>query len=223
MKCTACSKEIKPVVAIDIDGTLGDYHGHFNEFAGDWLGPEYYVPAHNATYDGRVPHREWFCAVFGVDVTTFRAIKLAYRQGGLKRTMPIFRGAGYLLDQIRKRDAEVWLTTTRPWDRYDRIDPDTREWLRRHDLPYDALIFDEEDKMGALHRQVGDRVALVLDDLREILEQAEPRWPGRAVMISRDSNRAVEWRTKVASLDAAAEVAIAHIQDWRIEHAFDAL
>ena len=56
MKCTECGRELRPVVAIDIDGTLGDFHGHFIKFIVDYLG-------YNGTgdlYNGRMPMKQWF-------------------------------------------------------------------------------------------------------------------------------------------------------------------
>lgn len=168
MLCTNCSAPIRPVVAIDIDGTLGNYHHHFQAFAEEWLGwtPENYLTP--GAYDGSQPYREWFTSAYSVDVTTFRAIKLAYRQGGLKRTMPVYKGAAQMV-HLLGGEAEVWLTTTRPHDRYDRIDPDTVEWLRRHSIQAAALLFDEH-KLDQLYQHVDQaRVVAVLDDEVEVL------------------------------------------------------
>lgn len=71
----------------------------------------------------------------------------------------------------------MWLCTTRPYLRLDNVDPDTREWLRRNAIEYDALLFDpahEEDgtKYHELARQAGNRVASVVDDLPEMIEAA---------------------------------------------------
>jgi 5'(3')-deoxyribonucleotidase len=163
MLCTNCSQPVHPVVAVDIDGTLGDYHRHFQTFAEQWLGytDERYLIV--GSYNGSQPYRNWFCAAYGVDVTTFRMIKLAYRQGGLKRTMPVFEHAEGMMRSLAKR-AEVWVTTTRPHDRYDRVDPDTVHWLERNRIPYDGLLFDEH-KMHELYRRIDPgRVVAVLDD-----------------------------------------------------------
>jgi phosphoglycolate phosphatase-like HAD superfamily hydrolase len=160
MQCSECSKVIKPVVAIDIDGTLGDYHSHFARFAYDYMGSWY----DTAEYDGSEPHREWFCRNFNTDVKTFREVKLAYRQGGLKRFMPIMPGAQELVHQTRSAGAEVWLTTTRPYLRLDNIDPDTREWLDRHGFDFDGLLYDEEKYQQLVERIDAQRVIAIVDD-----------------------------------------------------------
>lgn len=108
--------------------------------------------------------------------SVYRECKLAYRQGGLKRFMPVYPGASELTRNIRNEGAEVWICTTRPYLRLDNIDPDTREWLRRNGIYYDAVIFEgifHEDgtkvtKYEDLVRQVGiDRIVAAVDDLPE--------------------------------------------------------
>lgn len=161
---------VRPLVAIDIDGTLGDYHGHLIEFATDYLGQSELVAPQ---FDGSEPFRDWFTRAFAVDVRTFRDIKLAYRQGAQKRSMPKRAGARALVEAMRAHGAEVWLTTTRPWERFDRVDPDTREWLRRHRINHDALLYDG-DKYEVLADRVDPaRVVAVLDDEMEQLKVAE--------------------------------------------------
>lgn len=194
MKCSECQREIKPVVAIDIDGTLADYHERFINFAVDWLGHDYGKPRGQLAYDGTEPHREWFTRVMGVDVTTFRTIKLAFRQGGMKRNMPIYRESVHTVNHVRESGAEVWLTTTRPWERFDRVDPDTRHWLSEHKIEFDGLIYDD-DKMQALAERVDPaRVVAVVDDLPEVLEEAHALFDNSVTILRKTvHNRGVHW------------------------------
>lgn len=194
MRCSNCFEEVKPVVAIDIDGTLADYHNHFINFAIGWLGSGSKQPRGVEAFDGSEPHREWFVRTMRVDVSTFRAIKLAFRQGGMKRTMPIYRESAETINAVRDMGAEVWLTTTRPWERFDRVDPDTRHWLAEHGIEFDGLIYDD-NKMSALAERVDpDRVVAVVDDLEEELQEAHQLFDN-AVTIMRKTihNRGVNW------------------------------
>lgn len=155
MQCSKCSAPVKPVVAVDIDGTLANYHRHFLCFAQGWLGE--YV---SKSYTGKVD----LATHLGIDKRTYRELKLAYRQGGMKRSMPEFEGAHSIPYALREAGAEVWLTTTRPYLRLDNIDPDTREWCRRQGIEYDGLLYDE-DKYARLADIVGtERIVGVLDD-----------------------------------------------------------
>jgi hypothetical protein len=153
--CSKCNRPTKPVVALDIDGTLANYHRHFLCFAQEWLG--HYVSKGYTGKESLADHLQ-------VDKRMYREIKLAYRQGGLKRSMPIFYGAASIPYALRNNGVEVWLTTTRPYLRMDNIDPDTREWCRRHDIVFDGLLYDE-DKYARLVEIVGaERIVAVLDD-----------------------------------------------------------
>lgn len=164
----------KPVVALDIDGTLGDYHGHFLRFASGWFGIKF--PDPEEINPGLPLH-----AFMEVGVREYRECKLAYRQGGLKRTMPAYIGASQLTRDIRAAGAEVWICTSRPYLRLDNIDPDTREWLSRNGIEYDAVLFDTLDGKGTkyreLARQAGDRVCAVMDDLPEMIYEARQHLP----------------------------------------------
>ena len=164
----------KPVVALDIDGTLGDYHSHFLWFAEKWLGMP--MPSPTEINPG-LPLSQFM----GVPHHVYRECKLAYRQGGLKRFMPVYPFAAGLTRNIRAEGVDVWICTTRPYLRLDNIDPDTREWLRRNSIEYDAVIFEGVDTGSGVHptkyadlvRQVGtDRIVAAVDDLSEQVEDA---------------------------------------------------
>ena len=157
---------LKPVVALDIDGTLSDYHGWFTRFAELWTGRE--MPSPHENTDG-VPLYKWL----GMSKANYRQCKLAYRQGGMKRSMPCYAGASELTRAVRKAGCEVWICTTRPYLRLDNIDPDTRHWLRRNRIQYDGVIFGDH-KYRDLVKLVGAKqVVLVVDDLPEMYEQAQ--------------------------------------------------
>lgn len=154
----------RPVVGLDIDGTLAPYHGHFLVFAEGWLGREM-PPTYEYTGGS-------LAAFMGVSKATYRRIKLAYRQGGLKRSMPAYPGASELTRALRQRGAEVVICTTRPYLALSNIEPDTREWARRHGIQYDAFIFGE-NKYRDLRSLMGTgRIVGVLDDLPEMYDQA---------------------------------------------------
>lgn len=154
----------KPVVALDIDGTLGDYHRHFLWFAEMWVGKP--MPPADEINPGLPLWKHMH-----ISKKTYRDCKLAYRQGGLKRWMPIYEGAGDLTRKIRRAGAEVWICTTRPYLRLDNIDPDTRECLNRNGIRYNAVLYGD-NKYTELRRQAGDRVAAVADDLPEMIQKA---------------------------------------------------
>lgn len=155
-----------PVVALDIDGTLGAYHAHFTRFAEAWTGKEMPPPSQ---LTGGVP----FHKHLGISKSTYRKIKLAYRQGGLKRSMPVYDGVGGLTRYIRSKGCQVWICTTRPYLSLDNIEPDTRHWLKeRAKAQYDNALFGEH-KYRDLVKAVGqERVVMVVDDLPSMVDVA---------------------------------------------------
>lgn len=155
---------MKPVVALDIDGTLGDYHGHFLRFAEQWYGR----PMPLAEENPGLPLHQFMKS----SKEKYRRCKLAYRQGGMKRSMPVYPGASDLTRVIRKAGAQVWICTTRPYLQLSNIDPDTREWLRRNRIQYDGVLYGQH-KYRDLAKEVGrENVVLVADDLPEMCTQA---------------------------------------------------
>lgn len=194
---------LRPIVALDIDGTLGHYHEHFLAFAAQWLQRE--LPAH---WNGDQP----FWRLLGTSKATYRQIKLCYRQGGLKRSMPVVPGAAELTRAVRQAGAEVWLCTTRPYLRLDNIDPDTRFWLRNNGIQYDGVLFGE-NKYRDLATMVGSgRVVAVLDDEPEQVERAE-KLLLPAHIIDREYNRDAN-ASRVHGLRVAEKSFIYDMERW---------
>lgn len=207
MKCTRCHCAIRPVVAIDIDGTLGDYHGHFIEFAAAYLNMP---PAYG--YNGRNEMHEHM----GIDLMLYREVKLAYRQGGQKRLMNLFPGVATVIMAAKSWDCEVWLTTTRPYNRFDSTDPDTRHWLDKYHIPYDHLLYHEE-KYERLAKLIDpDRVVSVIDDLVPQLQSAARMFGFRVPFQHQTQyNSRQVWNGYGGDLTVAAEHIQNQARDWR--------
>lgn len=216
MKCSECSNIIKPIVAIDIDGTLGDYHSHFLKFAEAYLGR---APAGSFAYVGEESFKEWFCEAYKCDEATWRNIKLAYRQGAQKRSMPSYEDAQWLVNNLRWDDVEVWLTTTRPYLRLDGVDPDTRAWLEREGIEFDGLLYDE-DKYNVLGERVDpERVVAVLDDLPDMYDTATQLFGKDVpVLAKQEFNAAVSRANEADSLGAALGMIQDRLEIWHGTH-----
>ena len=157
---------MNPVVALDIDGTLGDYHGHFTRFAEAWIGRS--LPPPDKNTEG-VEFYKWL----GMSRSTYNDCKLAYRQGGMKRSMPCYDDAADVVAYLRKHlKYEVWICTTRPYLRLDNVDPDTRHWLRRNKIQYDGLLYGSTKYRDLVRSVAHERVAMVVDDLPKYIKQA---------------------------------------------------
>lgn len=213
----------KPVVALDIDGTLGDYHTNFLTFASMYFDEDW--TSRLGEPNPGLPLWEWM----GLSHRDYRDAKLAYRQGGWKRWMPCYPGASELTQRIRSAGAEVWVCTTRPYLRLDNVDPDTREWLRRNRIEYDALLFDpahEEDgtKYDELARQADARVASIVDDLPEMIRAAQSAFAGlegpgnhwvAPIIREQPYNQQYIYPRRAADLTEVSELVMADIRTWR--------
>lgn len=159
---------LAPVVALDIDGTLADYYEHFRWFA------ELYLQRPVFAQWGLANATDEFSDALELDKNTYRDIKLAYRQGGMKRSLPVLDlGVTELVQSIRKEGVQVWITTTRPWQRLDNVDPDTRFWIGRNLGRVDGLIYGEDKYLDLLDILDGRNDLLgIVDDLPENMVRA---------------------------------------------------
>lgn len=180
----------KPIISLDIDGTLADYHAWFLRFAELYFGRE--MPSPTALNPGLPLYR-----FMRVRREEYRDCKLAYRQGGMKRSMPCLEGAAGLTRWIRAQGCEVWICTTRPYMRLDNIDPDTQEWLRRNDIVYDALLYDPRDgdaKYRELKRQaVGRAILGCAEDLPEQANRAIKLLPNPPIWLRNRPYNLTAW------------------------------
>lgn len=196
---------VRPVVALDIDGTLGEYHDHFIGFCEAYVGRKM-----RRNYDGTVSLAKW-C---GISKTTYRQVKLAYRQGGLKRSMPAYTNARELTVSLRKAGAEVVICTTRPYLHLSNIEPDTAHWLRRNGIQHDGLIMGEH-KYRQLIREYGfDNIVMVLDDLPEQLEIASALGLP-AVKRRADHNWQFDFDPHVGTLLGAKHIGLQRIRNFK--------
>lgn len=216
----------RPVVALDIDGTLGDYHGHFLKFAEGWLGCSLNDPT---DINPGLPLWEFM----GIHETTYRKIKLAYRQGGMKRSMPAYSGVEKLSHLVHNAEADLWICTTRPYMKHDSIDEDTQEWLRRARVDFDGIIYDNVGMKGSkyreLNRQVGERVAAVVDDLPDMLMEiskiiAEGGFKNVHLIGCRDQpyNRSTNTLsmgvTRISSVQAMVDPILDAVRRWKLDN-----
>jgi len=210
MKCSSCAEVIRPVVVVDIDGTLADYHNHFVHFAEEYSGQ--ILPL---VYGGGQEFSEYL----QLEKSFYREMKMAYRQGGMKRSMPIFFGADEFMWEVKGLDVEIWIATTRPWQRLDNIDPDTRHWLKRYHIPYDYMIYGDQKYSELLQRVDNNRILAVVEDQLEQCELANSALGdsgvgGRVWQPERSHNRNEQWENYFETFDQMLSVIKARLRWW---------
>jgi hypothetical protein len=213
MRCTTCDEIIRPVVALDIDGTLGDYHGHFIDFAEQYIGRDLF-----RNYTGDSSFRLWFSTANYIGTEQFRAIKLAYRQGGMKRSMPVYDHALDLYHAILDHDAELWMTTTRPYLSLDTVVPDTVAWCARNGFTdFDGMLFDEDKYAKLLERVDERRIVTVIDDLPDMCENAD-KLVGRPVSLQPATRWNEDADFRRIPMTVIIEKVIQDIEYWKEEN-----
>lgn len=159
---------LAPIIALDIDGTSGDYYEHFRWFA------ELYTQEKQEIHWDYSDHAE-FNEALNMNKELYRQIKLAYRQGGMKRSLPPFPEIRRFVETIRANGVQVWIATTRPWQRLDNIDPDTQFWINRNLGRVDGVIYGEDKYLDLqdIAKARGQRIIGVFDDLPENIVAAQ--------------------------------------------------
>lgn len=210
---------LAPVVGLDIDGTLGDYHTHFYNFV-----RECYFPHELDRYQVRKPEWEYaegeFSEALGMSKENYRAAKLAYRLGGMKRCLPTFSAdlssdIMNVVQEIRASGVQVWICTQRPWLALTTVDNDTQYWLNRYVGKVDGLIYGE-DKYADLVDIVGkQRILGVVEDLPECIDRARSLELRTAARISGHN---YDWYENTGGADSNFTSAIEiryQVQRWK--------
>jgi len=156
---------VRPVVAVDIDGTLTQYHHDLAAMASAYWGTQF-KPGH--LWNGQGNFEDYL----GLTHEQYQETKLAFRQGGFKRWATPQPGAIDFMHNLARLDVEIWITTTRPWNRLDSVDPDTRFWMDRHNIKYDHLLYDDHKYMRLAELVDPQRVVACVDDLPPMLQEA---------------------------------------------------
>lgn len=197
-----------PLVALDLDGTLGDYHRHFERFAQMWTGRD-------IVWDPEVVGP--FYRQLGMSRAVYRQCKLAYRMGGMKRSIPVFEGAAEMVKAIRGAGVGVAACTTRPYLAMSTIDLDTQHWLKRNGIKVDHILYGEH-KYRDLVKSVGrDRVVCALDDDLSQLIVAQ-RLGVTPILRRNEANKGYEQelgRWFVSDLNQAQEVILHLIEEHK--------
>jgi hypothetical protein len=199
--------KLPPIVALDIDGTIGVYHEHFRQFASQYVGRE--LPG---GYSGSMPFNKWL----GLSKATYRECKLAYRRGGLKRSMPHYTGSKEFSRTVRRAGALIFVCTTRPFLAYDNIEPDTVHNLKRHGVQHDYLLSGQHKYRDLCKIVNRSQVVMVLEDQDDMLLQAlSLGLPAVRMRHSHNDVSKVEMDMEVADLRTATELALLRIDRYK--------
>lgn len=171
---------MKKVVLVDIDNVIADYGGDFLRWATNGqLSP--------APSDLTSLHLN---DILQLEEEDYDRLKDEWRSEGHKRDMTMLPGAHGALRRLSEW-YDVQLVSSRPVDRYARIDEDTVYWLKRNGLyEYVDGILYAYDKFEAVQAQYeGRRVAAIFDDDPKNLIEFAGKREYQCYIIDRPYNR----------------------------------
>ena len=166
-------------IAVDIDGVLANYPISFQNFI---------MKKENVWVDLKgYDLYEQYAGVLGRE--RMIELKHEYRDSGEKRNIPVCDGAKEFLDHFYDEAYTIILLTSRPYKKYSRIFADTIEWLKKNDLKYHAIIWDEEKNYEAI-KQFPKIEFMVEDHPRFAINIAKLGY--RVYLVDRPYNQGVE-------------------------------
>jgi len=132
--------EDKNVIAIDLDGCIAAYPKSYYDFIFKRTGKRIKDDGSYNVY-GNV------AAVLGEKRA--KLLKHEYRESGQKRFISCINDPAKLTAKLKKLGFKIIILSARPYKEYSRIAGDTMFWLKRNNIKFDALFFDEnkDDKI----------------------------------------------------------------------------
>jgi len=120
-------KDAKKVIVVDIDDVLCDYNKFFTSKFNDAYGTDC-----DSVFVIKEEHPKEY-----ID------FKHHYRVTGYKREVPVIKNAKSMCSYFHKLGYKILLISSRPYKKYFRIFSDTLYWLKKNNIAFDALYFDE--------------------------------------------------------------------------------
>jgi NTP pyrophosphatase (non-canonical NTP hydrolase) len=157
-----------------------------------------------------VPFRD---VVGGTDVDAPPADKLAaaeklkerfYVNGGFREMEPV-EGASQSMRYLKDLGYTLIVVTARPQWQYKRLYSDTLEWLSRHEIPHDLILFNK-DKVEALYEHVTPAWPVVFVEDHERNAKALASVGVRVLLFDQPHNRSLPESENIHRVCGWAEV-----------------
>jgi len=149
----AISKDDK-VCAIDLDDTLA-------------CSDEYFTFLYNKKTSSYFKNREDIKQK--IDTLEYEEFKRWYRESGEKANISVKKGAKELTEYLKSLGYKIVIISARPNDVYNRIFPDTLEWLKKNEIQYDAIYFEKDKHLKILKHL--PQLSFIIEDNEEYAKQ----------------------------------------------------
>ena len=177
------AKAGRKIVAVDIDGVLFRYVDSFLDFVERETG----VDLVNLRKPETPNLYDHLSGILGYG--RLLQLKDRYRQSGQKRNGYLLSGAREFLMNLKQKGFTIILLTARPYKKYKRLYADTIEWLKKYELPYDGIVWNER-KNEVIYQEFPD-LAFMVEDMSEKAESVA-RLGCKVYLLDRSYNQASE-------------------------------
>lgn len=147
------------VCAIDLDDTLAKSSDHFVKVYNE----QNHIADDEHCFKTRVQLKE------GIPILKYEKFKNYFRESGEKIKIEIKKGAKELCQSLKEKGYKIVIISARPYKKYNRIFPDTLEWLNNNGIKYDALYF-EKDKHLKILEQIPN-LSFIIEDNPDCAKQ----------------------------------------------------
>ena len=183
------------VCAIDLDDTLANSSAHFVKVYNEKNCIESPTDGYPYKYRDQLKKQ--------VPALEYDEYKSYFRESGEKINIEVKNGAKELCEHLRKQGYKIVIISARPYEKHNRIFPDTLEWLEVNGIKYDAIYF-EKDKHLKILKQLPN-LSFIIEDNPDYAKQiAEQGY--RVFLLDNEHEDESEGKTR-ASLESNGMVA----------------
>jgi dimeric dUTPase (all-alpha-NTP-PPase superfamily) len=126
----------KKVVIFDIDGVINNFPDCFL----DWVNKK------GKRFKSVEQMKEL------LDLKTYQELKVEYRLSGEKRHQPVNKETLKLLNLLKLQGETIILFTNRPVSKFKVIYTDTLYWLRKNNIPFDAIYWSDFQRKEDIYK-----------------------------------------------------------------------
>lgn len=130
-------KETDKVCAIDLDDTLAESDHHFTVI---------YNEKNGTFFNCREDIKNT------LNTLEYEEFKTWYRESGEKINIDTKVGAKEITEYLKNKGYRIVIISARPYEKHNRIFPDTMQWLTKNGIKYDALYFEKDKHITILKK-----------------------------------------------------------------------
>ncbi len=134
----------KKIIAVDLDGVLVDYPNCLFKFVKKEKNITILQKHKDKNVNETILHY--------LSEKELKEIKRKYRLCGIKKRLKSMKGAKEFTKRFSKNGYKIIILSSRPYKEYPIIFSDTLKWLKKNNIKYDAVLFDEKKEEKIINK-----------------------------------------------------------------------